>query len=210
MNYTIRALLILIVVAAAIGGVVAYSVVRRGLSARTEPSRAEVVIARTMRSLATPQAVRSRPNPVPRTDDVVAEGMEHFADHCAVCHGNDGSGDTEMGHGLYPRVPDMRAATTQSLSDGELFSIIENGIRLTGMPSWGTGTSEGERESWALVHFIRHLPALTPKEIQHMETLNPKTPAQLKEEDEIRRFLAGETTEPAASKAPVHGGHHGR
>ena len=132
--------------------------------------------------------------------------MEHFADHCAVCHGNDGSGDTEMGRGLYPKVPDMRAAATQSLTDGELFSIIENGIRLTGMPAWSTGTPEGERESWELVHFIRHLTTLTPEEIERMEALNPKSAEQWKEEEEARRFLQGEDVAPA--KTPAHKGHH--
>ena len=57
----------------------------------------------------------------------------------------------------------MRAANTQSLTDGELFSIIEHGIRLTGMPGWGTGTPESERDSWSLVHFIRRLPKVTPE-----------------------------------------------
>jgi mono/diheme cytochrome c family protein len=207
-KHTIRALLILIVLAAVVSGLVAYTIVRRGISARAEPSGVETVMARTMRKLATPAAVRSRANPVPRSDDVVTAAMEHFADHCAVCHGNDGGGDTEMGRGMYPRVPDMRASLTQSLSDGELFSIIENGIRLTGMPAWGTGTAEGERESWALVHFIRHLPALTPEEIERMEALNPKTPDQLKEEDETRRFLSGENPEPAPQQKPAHKGHH--
>jgi len=207
-KHTIRALLILIVLAEVVGGLVAYTIVRRGISARAEPSRIEAMMARTMRSLATPGSVKSQPNAMPKTDEVMARAMAHFADHCAVCHANDGSGDTEMGHGMYPRVPDMRAAATQSLSDGELFSIIENGIRLTGMPAWGTGTPEGERESWALVHFIRHLPSLTPEEIARMEALNPKTPDQLREEEETRRFLAGETPESAPAKTPVHKGHH--
>ena len=66
-------------------------------------------------------------------------------------------------------------AETQALTDGELFSIIEHGIRLTGMPGWGTGTAEGERESWGLVHLVRRLPMLTPEEIERMEGLNPKT-----------------------------------
>src|SRR5215204_5096493 len=84
--------------------------------------------------------------------------MAHFADHCAVCHGNDGRGDTEMGRGLYPKAPDMRLDATQQLSDGELFYIIEHGIRFTGMPGWRTGTTAGEESSWHLVRFIRHLP----------------------------------------------------
>ena len=94
----------------------------------------------------------------------------------------------------------MRAAVTQSLSDGELFSSIEHGIRLTGMPAWGTGTPESERDSWALVHFIRRLSRLSAADIERMEGLNPKTPAQLQDEEETRRFLEGDAgaTSPAA------------
>jgi mono/diheme cytochrome c family protein len=190
----IRALLVLIVIGSVAGAVVAYSIVRRGLSTRTEPSRAEAYIARTVRSLATPSAVRSMKNPVEPTEAVFTEGLEHFADHCAVCHANNGSGDSEIGRALYPRAPDMRAKATQELTDAELFSIIENGVRLTGMPAWGTGTPEGERESWALVHFIRRLPKLTDDEIVRMEALNPKTAEEWREEEEARRFLAGEDT----------------
>jgi hypothetical protein len=121
-----------------------------------------------------------------------------------VCHANDGSGDTEIGRSLYPRAPDMRAAATQDLSDGELFSIIENGVRLTGMPGWATGTAEGERASWALVHFIRRLPKLTDDEIARMEELNPKTQEEWREQDEARRFLAGEDAKPPAPAAAPH------
>jgi mono/diheme cytochrome c family protein len=149
------------------------------------------MVARGMRQLATPRAVRERPNPVLNTPEVMDSALRHYADHCAVCHANDGSGDSAIGRGLYPKAPDMRAIATQSLTDGELFSIIENGIRLTGMPAWGTGMPEGERDSWALVHFIRRLPKLTPEEIERMEALNPKSPAEFKEEEEMRRFLEG-------------------
>jgi mono/diheme cytochrome c family protein len=194
---TLRALLVLILAIVVIGGVAAYTVVRRGLGAHEEPSRVEKMAARAMRHLATPQAVRTRRNPVQATDGVIEQALEHYADHCAVCHANDGSGDTEIGRGLFPRAPDMRGADTQSLTDGELFSIIEHGIRLTGMPAWGTGTAEGELDSWGLVHFIRGLPKLSPTDIERMERLNPKTPAQLKEEEEIRRFLEGDSSEPA-------------
>lgn len=194
----LRALLLLTVVGVIVGAAVAYSIARRGLSTRTEPSRVEEVVARTMRRLATPGAVRTQPNQVQPIETVVTEALEHYADHCAVCHANNGSGDTTIGRGLYPKAPDMRLAPTQSLSDGELFSIIENGIRLTGMPAWGDGTPDGERASWGLVHFIRHLPTLTPEEIERMEALNPKTPAQFREEEEIRRFLEGQDSAPPA------------
>ena len=206
MKAFIRAFVALIVLVAIVGGVAAYTVARRGLSTRVEPSAMEELLARTMRRLATPSDVRSMTNPVQPTSEVLEEGLEHFADHCASCHANDGSGETEMGRSLYPRAPDMRAAQTQELSDGELFSIIENGIRLTGMPAWGTGTPERQRASWALVHFIRRLPTVTEDEIARMEQLNPKTAEQWREEEEARRFLAGEDVKSVPPAPHKHDG----
>jgi mono/diheme cytochrome c family protein len=201
----IRALVILLAIALVAGGAVVYSIASRGLGTRTEPSRAEVLAARSMRRLATPASARALKNPVEPTDAVFTEGLEHFADHCALCHANDGSGDTGIGRGLYPRAPDMRAAPTQQLTDGELFSIIENGVRLTGMPAWGNGTPEGARASWALVHFIRRLPKLTDDDIARMEALNPRTAAQWREDEDARRFLAGEDAKPPAPPPHTHG-----
>ena len=140
--------------------------------------------------------------------EVIADGRAHFADHCAICHGNDGSGDTPMGRGLYPKVPDMRLPQTQNLSDGELFWIIENGIRFTGMPAWSSGTEDGETASWHLVHFLRRLPKLTPEELEEMETLNPQSPAEIRQPDRRRgipdrrrRQAAGRTRNaPQASR----------
>lgn len=201
---TLRAFLWLVALLSVLASAIAYSIVRRGLSAHDEPSRVEEVLARTMRRLATPSAERNRSNPVQATPEVIGEALEHYADHCASCHANDGSGDTPLGRGLYPRVPDMRVAPTQTLTDGELFSIIEHGIRLTGMPAWGDGTPEGERQSWGLVHFIRRLPRLTDAEIERMQLLNPKTPAQIREEEETRRFLQGDAKAPATDVSPDH------
>src|SRR5207253_9428595 len=155
-----------------------------GVSARPQPSALEVFTANTIRGISIRSRVRGVTNPVAVSDEVIAEGRDHFADHCAVCHGNDGAGNTEMGRGLYPRAPDMRLAATQNLSDAELFYIIENGVRLTGMPGWTTGTKEGETLSWHLVHFIRHLPKLTEEEISAMEELNPKSPQEIRQQIE--------------------------
>ena len=196
---TIRALLVLMVLLSVLVGAIAYSIVRKGLSAHAEPSAAEEMVARAMRRWATPQSVRNQPNPVPPTPDVLDQALAHYADHCATCHANDGSGDTAIGRGVYPRVPDMRGTGTQSLTDGELFSIIEHGIRLTGMPGWGNGTPEGERESWGLVHFIRRLEKLTADDIGRMEALNPKASERWREEEEARRFLSGEDTKPSTT-----------
>ncbi len=167
------------------------TVLNRGLSAKTEPSAIEAFVARQVRRLAIPAQARSTANPVPADDVVVANGMRHFADHCAVCHANDGSGETTFGRNLYPRAPDLRLPPTQSLSDGELFYLIENGIRFTGMPAFGTGTAEGAHDSWMLVRFIRRLPNLAPEELAEMKSLNPRSPEEFRQEEEIRRFLEG-------------------
>ena len=202
MKAFLRALLLLVVVGAVIGGIAAYAIVGSGLSTRATPSAIEETIAMSMRRLATPSSVRNQRNPVEPTAEVIEGALEHWADHCATCHANDGSGNTEMGRSFYPPAPDMRAERTQSLTDGELFSIIENGIRLTGMPAWGTGTEEGARETWALVHFIRRLSELTPEDIARMEALNPKSPAEFREAEETRRFLeSGADTAPAPPPA---------
>ena len=204
MKAFIRALALLLATTGIAAGVAAYSIAQRGLSTRTEPTAAEALAARSMRRLATPASARSAKNPVEPTDAVFTEGLEHFADHCAVCHANNGSGDTEIGRGLYPRAPDMRAAPTQQLTDGEIFSIIENGVWLTGMPAWGNGTPDGTRASWTLVHFIRRLPKLTDEDLARMEALNPRTAEQWREDEEARRFLAGEAapTSPAPHMHP--------
>jgi mono/diheme cytochrome c family protein len=188
--------------AAAIGGSVL--VLKDGISAKPAPGAIETAVARRLRSLAIPAHIRRLRNPEPATPEALRDGLEHFADHCAVCHANDGSGDTEIGRGLYPRAPDMRLPATQQLTDGELFYIIEHGVKLTGMPAWGTGTPEGERASWRLVHFIRHLPDLTPEELETMRELNRRSATEWREEEEMRRFLAGEGEAPAPELGPSH------
>lgn len=187
----VRALVLLVATLLGIGILTAAYLVATGVSARPQPGALEIVTAHTIRGIAIRSRVRNVTNPIPASDEVIAEGRDHFADHCAVCHGNDGSGNTEMGRGLYPRAPDMRLPATQNLSDAELFYIIENGVRLTGMPGWSTGTKEGETSSWHLVHFIRHLPRLTADDIAHMEDLNPKSPQQVRQEIEEEKFLQG-------------------
>lgn len=181
------------------------SMLRNGFSSLDEPSAMEALMASTMRRYATPSDLKDAKNPLPLTAEIVAEGRAHFADHCAGCHGNDGKGQTSMGPKFYPRAPDMTQAATQSQSDGELFATIENGIRMTGMPAFGNGTAESAYGSWGLVHFIRHLPKITPAEIVEMEQLNPKSPEECME----AAFLAGEGGEaPAPESTQPKKTHH--
>ena len=156
-----------------------------------------------MRHFAIPRAVRRAANPVPLSAEVTSGAFAHFADHCAICHSNDGRGDTVIGRGLYPKAPDMTLAATQDLTDGELFAIIENGVRLTGMPAWGTPSADDDTETWELVHLVRRLPHLTPDEIATMKALNPRTRAEWEQEVDEKKFLEGGGDAPAT---PSH--HH--
>ena len=179
------------------GLIVLLSVVRgSGISAEREPWPFEERVATSGWRFLIPKDVRDAANLVPATPDILREGLEHIADHCAICHGNDGSGDTMIGRRIYPPAPDMRQAGTQNLTDGELFYAIEQGIPWTAMPAWKTGTPEGEHESWKLVRFIRHLPALTPAELTDMEKLNPKSAAEQARDHEIEEFLQGSGPTP--------------
>ena len=187
----LRGALVLAVFAVMMGIAVSAYFVTAGVSARSRPGPLETSAARALRGVAIRLRTRGLTNPVPLGEEALAEGRAHFADHCASCHGNDGSGNTELGRGLYPRAPDMRLPATQNLSDGELFYIIENGVRLTGMPGWSTGTASGEESTWHLVHFIRHLPRLTADELEGMEELNPRSPVEIKEEIKAEEFLKG-------------------
>ena len=161
MKRALRITVILIAVLAVLATAGYLTIRGRGWDARASPSDAETAMALRLRRLAMPADARARPNPVAATEEAFRGGLEHFADHCAVCHGNDGSGDTDYGRGLYPKPPDLRGTGTQSLTDGELFYIIERGVPLTGMPGFGTGQADGELATWHLVHFIRRMPKLT-------------------------------------------------
>ena len=139
-----------------------------GFSARVRPSTFETAVAGVVRSLAIPPAVRELRNPLTSSPLLLAEARDHFADHCALCHGNDGSGRTPINEGLYPPAPDLRADGTQGRMDGELLHVIREGVRFTGMPGWG-GEDE---ENWKLVLFVRHLPSLTAEELEFMREVN--------------------------------------
>ena len=198
------AFVIVIVVGLALAGWVGYRLFTTGFSAKTEPHPLEVFMARQIRHLAIPIEQRNTANPIPLNAEVLNEGRAHFADHCAVCHSNDGSGKTPIGKNVYPKAPDLRLTDTQFMSDGELFWVIHNGIRFTGMPAWGSGDPEKDLDSWKLVRFIRHLPKLTQEELDEMKALNPKTQKERLEEEAFDQFLQG--NDAAAGKAEGH--HH--
>jgi mono/diheme cytochrome c family protein len=152
--------------AAAVVGAIGFA--WSGVSARPEPSKLEALVARAARDFLIPAAARRATNPLDAGPQLLDRAQDHFAEHCAFCHGPDGRGDTEIGRGLNPRASDLTLAGTQALSDGDLFWIIENGVRLTGMPAFGNESAEDDGHAWSLVHWIRRLPELTPEQIEAM------------------------------------------
>ena len=196
---------IMTVAGVAIAFVLLLASVQRGFSARDPPSRLEAAVAQAMRGWSIPRAAKRRVNPIATTPQSLLAARAHFADHCAQCHANDGSGKTEMGANLYPKPPDMRARATQRKSDGELFYIIQNGVRLTGMPAWGEPGRDDD-DTWKLVAFIRTLPRLPDADVAAMRRLNPKSPEEWQEEQDEDAFLNG----GAAPKSSAHRHeHHG-
>jgi len=200
-----RGTVILLLVVLAVGLAVAagVSILHNGLSARATPTAMEVMLARNVRGLAIPANARNEHNPITPSEEALKDARAHFANHCASCHGNDGGGDTMYGKGLYPKPPDLRLSQTQKLSDGELFWIIENGVRFTGMPAFG-GSHGSQEDSWKLVLFIRHLPQLTMDERVEMERENPKGPGDQEEDKEEQDFLRGEPMQQKAEPAHHH------
>jgi mono/diheme cytochrome c family protein len=187
---------VIVAVLVVVGGIALTSM--NGLSARSQPSAVERVLARLARRWTIPRGARSTVNPVPFSAETWADARAHFADHCASCHANDGSGRTSIGQNLYPKAPDMRLPPTQQLTDGELYWTIANGVRLTGMPAFGSGADD--TDTWKLVHFIRRLNQLSPEQLKDMEALNPRSPAEIEEERADQQFLAGQDDDKEEKK----------
>mgnify|MGYP001229794335 CR=1 FL=1 len=195
-------ILLALVLVAGLLVIVLASILHNGLSARATPRGLETMMARNARHLAVPAAARTLKNPALASPENLRDARLHFADHCAICHGNNGSGNTMMGRGLYPKPPDLRLPETQKLSDGELFWVIENGVRFTGMPAFFSPGSQNE--SWKLVHFIRRIRQLTPDEQMEMEKYNPIGPEERQEEQQEDDFLNGATPAPKPESHHEH------
>jgi mono/diheme cytochrome c family protein len=87
-------------------------------------------------------------------------GVEHYAAHCAVCHGAPGVPKGDIGFGLYPPPPDLAKATSL-YSPAELFWVLKHGIKMTGMPAWSDHSDE---ELWATVAFLEKLPGMSEQD----------------------------------------------
>jgi mono/diheme cytochrome c family protein len=165
----LRDAVITILLLAVVVGIFIFATVRRGaLAADEEPGRFERSIAAQLVRLSIPPEADRQSNPFGGTADAWQTARDHYQDHCAICHGRDGRGGTEIGKNMYPRVPDLSHAEVQNRSDGALFYIIQNGIRWTGMPAWKQEHSPDE--TWQLVAFLRKIPTLTDADLPNEQT----------------------------------------
>jgi len=138
----------------------AYFLLLPGLSvARQEPSRFEVQVATWLLHASVPAAEKNKVNPLNAQPDPanIRAGHDLFTAKCETCHAYDGGGKTELGAGSFPRPPALRSLVP-SLTDGEIFYHIRNGIRNTAMPAWNFP----DRQVWQLVSYIRHLAVIAP------------------------------------------------
>jgi mono/diheme cytochrome c family protein len=107
-----------------------------GLSAQKKPSNFEYAIANFALGESIPASARNLENPLKSSPELLAAAEREFHQYCAACHGDDGMGNTQIASGMSPEVPDLHADHVQKWTDGELFFIIRNGVRFTGMPGW--------------------------------------------------------------------------
>lgn len=134
---------------------------RFDLSALPEPGPKEVALATRARRLLVRRASRHDvPLPPVESAEGLAEGKTRYGVECAACHGMDGRGLTDNGRWMYPRAADLNSPSVQEYSDQELFWIVKNGIRLSGMPAFGR--VESDERIWRIAQYIRSLRSTPP------------------------------------------------
>jgi mono/diheme cytochrome c family protein len=121
--------------------------------------------------------------------ELLAEGLIHYHEMCVTCHGAPGVPASEIGKGLSPFPPELNEEA-EELTPGELFWVVNNGIKMTGMPAFGP--THSDEQVWAIVAFVRGLPEMTPAEYAQAV------------QDAGLVGLAGEIAEPPGSPGEEH------
>lgn len=122
----------------------------------------------TIRDNSIERHARAYPGAGPPLDEpeMIRTGASHYArEGCAGCHGGPGAPQGEIAKHMLPQPPDL-TRTAARWTDAELFWIMQNGIKLTGMPAFGP--THDEDELWAMVAFVRKLPTMTPEEYEQL------------------------------------------
>jgi mono/diheme cytochrome c family protein len=155
-------------------GLAAAAVVSSGLvdpAASVPPGALETRVARFALDRAVARRAPKGPNPLKPDAEVLRAGLTHYRQMCVSCHGAPGVDASEAGEGLNPPAPDLTLGRVQKRTDGELFWLVQNGIRMTGMPAFGP--THKDEEIWKIVAFLRRLPALSPDEEKRLREAAP-------------------------------------
>ncbi len=168
------------------------------VGATNPPGRLEKKFAALALDRAIQKRAPARSNPFAKPEDVRA-GLAHYKENCLDCHGAPGVEESEFGQGLNPPAPDLTLPSVQRMRDGELYWVVSNGIRMTGMPAFSP--THKEDEIWKIVAFVRHLPEITKEEQQTLKA---------GQEGEEHHREAEETGKPEAGKEPAGGENPGQ
>jgi mono/diheme cytochrome c family protein len=151
-----RASLVAFIVVILVAGAVVYMAMSFSVSALQQPGRMETSVATRVRDWSISRAAR-RPLPAApeQNEENISKGSAIYGMACATCHGQDGRNPTPIGKSMYPRVPDLSSPDIQRMSDRELFWVVKNGVRLSGMP--GFAKLEDDGQIWCVVYYVHSL-----------------------------------------------------
>ena len=153
----------MLIVVSVIGGLLLVALILPAMnwSATRKPGEVERKLASYVTSAWIRRNADAQSNPFRPTPENLKAGEGDFDEHCSGCHGLTASGENRLEADFYPPVAKL-TGDTQKWSDGELYFIVANGIRLTGMP--GFGKQHDPKEIWGMILWVRHLAQLSPSE----------------------------------------------
>jgi mono/diheme cytochrome c family protein len=172
------------------------------VSAVKGPSKLEKSVALFATQKSIEKRAPSRKNPF-SGPEALRSGLAHFKENCVTCHGAPGVTESEIGMGLNPPAPDLTLPLVQNMTDGQIYWVVANGIRMTGMPAFSL--THSEEEIWKMVAFVRHLPEITTEE---QNTLKAGREEEEEHHKEAEAGAAGEEKagatagKPSASRTP--------
>ncbi len=139
-----------------------YNVAATSSPGKLEKDTAALVVRRSIEKRAGTAA-----NPFPASSENLKTGLAHYKENCLACHGAPGIPKSEFGMGLNPSAPELTVPEVQERSDGQIFWVVSNGIRMTGMPAFSP--THKPEEIWKIVAFVRHMQKLSDDEVKSLK-----------------------------------------
>lgn len=137
------------------------------MNATEKPSDVERILGKMAWEKSLHRRAPQATNPFEQDSSALEPGMGHFKENCLTCHGIPGVEPFEIAKGLNPPAPELKARGLKEWSDGDLFYLVKNGIRMTAMPAFGPTHSDDE--IWKIVYFLRHIESLTSEQRNELQ-----------------------------------------